>query len=151
MFYFPHDETRKVDVLVGCFLMIRRRALEQVGYLDEQFFIYVEDIDLCRRFRRSGWEVVFFPRAQAIHYKGASSSNAPIKFSVEQEKSVLQYWAKHHGKAAQLTLFCIIILQHLVRLLAGSFLYLLKPSDRKRLTGRIEENMICLRTLFHSC
>jgi GT2 family glycosyltransferase len=90
MFYFRHDKMQKVEVLVGCFLMIRRKALEQVGYLDEQFFMYAEDIDLCKRFWDAGWEVAFSPHAEAIHYRGASSANAPIRFSVEQEKSLLQ-------------------------------------------------------------
>ena len=151
MIYFKHDRIERVDVIAGCFMMVRRKALEQVGYLDEQFFIYSEDIDWCKRFRDAGWEAIFFPDARAIHYGGASSSNAPIRFSVEQEKALLQYWAKHHSKPAQLTIFIIIILKHLVRLLSGSLLYLIKPSDRRSLTAKIEQHIICLRSLLHNC
>src|SRR5665648_483189 len=74
MFFFKHDRICEVDVLSGCFLMVRRKALEQVGPLDEQFFIYSEDIDWCRRFCDADWEIVFFPEAKAIHYGGGSSS-----------------------------------------------------------------------------
>ena len=148
MFYFKHDKIKKVNVLVGCFLMVRRSACEQVGLLDEQFFMYAEDIDWCKRFWRAGWEVVFFPYAQAIHYRGASSFNSPIRFSVEQEKSLLKFWEKHHNKPAQLTIFFILILQHILRILSGSLLYLTKKSVRMNVALRIEMNITCLRSLF---
>lgn len=149
MFYFKHDKIKKVDVLVGCFLMVRRSAFAQVGLLDEQYFMYAEDVDWCKRFWKAGWEVVFFPDAQAIHYRGASSSNSPLQFSLEQEKSSLKYWKKHHSKPAQITIFFIIILKHILRILSGSLLYLTKPSARMKIVPQIEQNIRCLRSLFH--
>lgn len=149
MFYFQHDKIKKVDVLVGCFLMVRRSAFEQVGFLDEQFFIYAEDVDWCKRFWKADWEVVFFPDAQAIHYRGASSSNSPLQFSLEQEKSSLKYWKKHHSKPARITIFFIIILKHILRILSGSLLYLTKPSIRMKIAPQIEQHIRCLRSLFH--
>ena len=70
MFYFAHDRTQAVDVLVGCFSMIRRETFDQVGLLDEGLFMYGDDVDWCRRARNGGWEVVFHPDGQAIHDRG---------------------------------------------------------------------------------
>lgn len=151
MYYFHHDRIERVQVISGCFMMVRRKALEQVGYLDNQFFMYSEDVDWCKRFWDNGWEAIFFPDAQAIHYGGASASNAPIRFSVEQEKALLQYWAKHHRKPAQLMIFIIIFLKHFVRLISGSVLYLIKSSDRLKLSAYIDEHITCIRALIHHC
>ena len=61
MFYFPHDRTLIVDVIVGCFSMIRRETFDEVGLLDECLFMYGDDVDWCRRARNAGWQVVFPP------------------------------------------------------------------------------------------
>jgi GT2 family glycosyltransferase len=123
---FSHEKTADVEVLNGWFWMVRREALDQVGLLDEQFFIYGEDLDWCNRFRKLGWRIVFFADAKAIHYGGASSSAAPVRFYLEMQRANLQYWRKHHG-AVGLALNCAIVtLQHAVRLICYSALSFLK-------------------------
>jgi len=86
-----------VDVLVGCFSMIRRETFDEVGLLDENLFMYGDDVDWCRRCWKAGWEVVFFPGARAIHDRGKITASYPVRFAVAQQKSVLYYWRKHHG------------------------------------------------------
>ena len=68
MTFWPHDSIRDVNVINGCFWMVKREALDEVGLLDERFFIYAEDKDWCKRFWDAGWKVVYFPEAKAIHY-----------------------------------------------------------------------------------
>jgi GT2 family glycosyltransferase len=150
MFYFKHDAILSVEVLAGCFLMVRREAFEQAGYLDDQFFMYAEDIDWCKRFHQAGWQIVFFPDAEAIHYGGASSANSPLRFSVAQEKSLFQYWAKHHGTISRFALFCIIILQHTLRIISESLLYVFKPTTRARNQLQLQKHFSCLRSLFRT-
>jgi len=150
MFYFKHDAILSIEVLAGCFLMVRRDAFEQVGYLDDQFFMYAEDIDWCKRFHRAGWQIVFFPEAEAIHYGGASSANSPLRFSVAQEKSLFQYWAKHHGTISRFALFCIIILQHTLRIISESLLYVFKPTTRAKNQLQLQKHFSCLRSLFRA-
>ncbi len=86
-----------MDVLVGCFSFIRREAFDAVGLLDEKLFMYGDDVDWCRRCWKAGWEVVFFPGAQAIHDRGKTTAPYPVRFAVAQQRSVLYYWSKHHG------------------------------------------------------
>jgi GT2 family glycosyltransferase len=112
-----HCTLGSVDILSGCFWLARRRALDQVGLLDESFFIYGEDMDWCKRFRDAGWDVVFVPHAYAIHYGGASSANAPIRFFVEKQKADVQYWRKHHALGAVAGYYFIALLYHCLRIL----------------------------------
>ncbi len=63
-----HTQTQDVDYLLGAAMFIRRKALEQVGGFDPEFFVYFEDQDLCRRFWKKGWRVVYHPETELIHY-----------------------------------------------------------------------------------
>ena len=71
-----------VEVLSGCFWMAGRTAVAEVGGLDERFFFYSEDLDWCKRFKNAGWKLMFVPEATATHFGGASSSNAPLRYSI---------------------------------------------------------------------
>lgn len=146
--FFPHDKTRDVDVLSGCFMMVRRKALSQVGPLDERFFFYAEDKDWCKRFRDAGWRNVFYPNAKAIHFGGSSSANAPIKFYIEMQKANIQYWRKHHGRAAQFIYLFIIFLHQIIRVIRGAAVFILKPSERNSSAKKIKRSVSCLKWLF---
>src|SRR5271154_3287028 len=115
MFYFPHDRTRTVDVIVGCFSMIRREAFDDVGLLDEGLFMYGDDVDWCRRARNAGWQVVFYPDARAIHDRGKTTAPFPVRFAVAQQRSVLHYWMKHHTFLGVLGIRSIMFFHHLLR------------------------------------
>jgi GT2 family glycosyltransferase len=115
MFYFPHDRTLTVDVLVGCFSMIRREALDTVGLLDEGLFMYGDDVDWCRRARNAGWQMVFHPGGQAIHDRGKTTAPYPVRFAVAQQRSVLHYWTKHHSSLGVLGIRSIMLFHHLLR------------------------------------
>lgn len=127
--YWTQNSLREVDILIGCFWLIRRQALEQVGLLDETFFIYGEDMDWCRRFWGKGWLVVFLPSAEAIHYGGGSSSNAPIRFYIEKQKADLQYWKKYHSDTAVVCYLLISSLHMLLRMVGYSFRIFLNPAE----------------------
>lgn len=131
MFYFAHDRELPVDVLVGCFWMVRREAFEKAGLLDEDFFIYAEDVDWCRRCWDAGWRVVFYPGPQAIHYRGGSSANDPARFALEQQKAVLHYWEKHHGLAGRLGARAIMEFRRLLRTPLKRFPRLTRSSTTK--------------------
>jgi hypothetical protein len=142
---FPHDTIREVDVLPGCFLMARREALSQVGLLDEQFFIYGEDKDWCRRFWQKDWKVVFYPHAEVIHFAKVSSSKQPTRFAVEKLKANYQYWRKHHGFLKRKTFLAIMTLHHFIRFSVWILVYLLENSNRASTGGCIRSNYSCLK------
>jgi GT2 family glycosyltransferase len=115
--FWDHHTCSPVDILSGCFWLVRKKALDDVGLLDEAFFMYGEDMDWCRRFWKKGWPIVFMPDAEAIHYGGVSSSNAPIRFFIEKQRADLQYWKKHHSWIAVKSFFVISCLHHVLRII----------------------------------
>ena len=147
MIYWPHDSVRSVEFLNGCFWCVRREALDSVGMLDENFFMYGEDIDWCKRYRDAGWDVVHYPGAEAIHFGGASSANAPIRFYIEMEKANLQYWEKHHGKFMKYIYNATIYLLQLNRLIAYSVLYILPLKNKEEKLFKIKRSAACLKWL----
>lgn len=151
MKYWAHAQIRKVDVLGGCFWMVRRKALDEVGLLDEDFFFYGEDIDWCRRFHDAGWDVVFYPASEAIHFGGASSSNAPVRFYLELQKADLHYWKKHYGWTGQSAYRMIILLRHLVRLPVYVLIYIFRPGARTNAIFKLKRALICIGWLLGLC
>jgi hypothetical protein len=147
MFHFKHDTMLHVDYLAGCFLMVRRKALDEVGLLDERFFIYQEEVDWCKRFRNQGWKVSFFPEAAAVHNHGASSSKEPVRFALAREKAVLQYWEKHYGPFSVMAIWSILFLNHALRIIPRLALYCVRGTHRFRLGQKIRMDLVCLSAL----
>jgi GT2 family glycosyltransferase len=142
---FDHRTTTSVEVLNGWFVVVRRSALERVGPLDPQFFMYGEDVDWCYRFHQAGEGVVFFAEAGAIHYGGASSSHAPLRFYLELYRATWQYWRKHHGALAQLGFLAAFAVHHAIRLLGSAFIYLCLPSQRPNTATKFKRSLACLQ------
>jgi len=143
--HWTHDAERPVDILSGCFWLVRREALDGVGLLDESFFMYAEDMDWCRRFWKGGWKVIYVPSAEAIHYGGASSGNAPVRFYIEKQRADLQYWKKHHSSVAVGCYFLILCLQQVLRAIGYTLAFGLKKKNRSAYRAKISRSMACLR------
>jgi GT2 family glycosyltransferase len=97
MTWWNRNDIREVDVVTGCFMFVRRKAIEQIGLLDERFFIYGEETDWCCRFKQAGWKVMFTPCANIIHLGGQSTQKKATAMVVQLRKSILQYMKKHHS------------------------------------------------------
>ena len=90
------DGIYEIDCLTGAFMFIRKIALEDIGGgLDETFFMYGEDIDLCYRIKKAGWKIVYFGKSKIIHYKGASSKKQKSKLIYEFYRAMYIYYKKH--------------------------------------------------------
>lgn len=142
---FDHNTTTPVEVLNGWFVVVRRSAIERVGLLDPQFFMYAEDLDWCYRFRQAGEKIVFFADASAIHFGGASSSQAPLRFYLELSRANCQYWRKHHGWLGQMMFLATSGIYHLVRLLGSAGMYLFSPSHRAENRARLHRSFVSLK------
>ncbi len=84
----------------GACLLARKPALDAVGGLDERFFLYEEDVDLCLRVRQAGWRILYTPRAVVMHHLGRSMETIPALSRLEYDRSHLRFYAKHRGPAA---------------------------------------------------
>jgi GT2 family glycosyltransferase len=97
MTWWNGTDTQEVDVVNGCFMLVRRQAVEQVGMLDERFFMYAEETDWCYRFKKAGWKTIFYPNAEIIHLNGQSSRMVRAEMLVQLRISILKFIYKHYG------------------------------------------------------
>ena len=145
--YRRQDSESPVDILSGCFWLVRKEALAEVGGLDESFFMYGEDMDWCKRFWAKGWPLAFVPSARAIHYGGGSSANAPVRFYIERQRADLHYWKKHHPPPAVGCYFVISCL-HLALRAAGYAIMLCCAKRRSEIhRHKFLRSRACLRWL----
>lgn len=124
--------------------MIRRKAMEEVGLLEERFFMYGEDIDWPKRFHTQGWRVVFYPKAVAIHHCAGSSSNAPTRFYVEMYRANMKYFQKHHDKVAVAAFWLATWLHQVVRIVGYGVLYVFDRSMRVSAGFKVRRSAACL-------
>lgn len=97
--YEDEDKTLEVAAVSGSCMLIRKEVVEQIGYLDEQFYAYQEDSDYCARVRKAGWKVIYMPEAQIIHYGGQGGSRVePYRSIIEWHRSYWLYYKKHLAK-----------------------------------------------------
>jgi len=93
---WKHDEVRDVDWVSGAAICIRRELYEKIGGFDEQFFMYMEDVDLCLRAHQAGFRVVYDPNAVITHAIGRSTDRMPVKMIRQFHKSMLLFYKKHY-------------------------------------------------------
>jgi GT2 family glycosyltransferase len=137
-------KTRQVDFIAGSFMLIRREVLEVGGLFDETFFFYSEDVDFCRRLTRSGWSIYYIPKAQAVHYGGASTSNAPTSFYVQQVLARLQYWWKHHDQRAFRPYVLVLMFHQAIRIIVNSVMSAVLPTHRESTAARANRSTAAL-------
>lgn len=100
---WDHASVRECDWLPGCYYLIRREVIEQVGLFDPRYFLYCEEVDHCQRVKQAGWKVVYYPDTTVVHIGGESAKSvgdlnaASRQISTLQIESELLYFRKHHG------------------------------------------------------
>ncbi len=95
------NESFEVDWVSGACLMVKKEAIREVGPLDERFWMYWEDADLCYRIKQKGWKVYCIPEAVVIHYEGKSvSKRTSSRCIIEFNKSVYRYYRKNHIRSS---------------------------------------------------
>ena len=95
--HWDHRDPQDVDALSGACMVVRREALDQVGLLDESFFMYSEDTELCFRLKQAGWRVVYWPEARIRHWGGYSTSQVRNAMGVEALRSTNHLFRKCYG------------------------------------------------------
>lgn len=95
---------REVEWVSGSAMLVRREALEQVGRFDEGYFMYVEDVDLCTRLRRAGWQVLFSPELEVVHQIGVSTKGQRGRMAFAHADSIYRYFSKFRATGASAAL-----------------------------------------------
>jgi len=146
--YVPQKVPVKVGWVSGACLMIRKRTMDEIGLLDENFFLFSEDVDWCIRASRKGWAVIFYPEATIIHYGGQSAQkNLALKISSFYQKR-FYFGKKHFGKLALLILKLISFFELIGKsLIVGIFLKMDSKERRARLNGYRQAFKLIFRTI----
>jgi len=147
MRHWEYDSHAEVGWLVGCFWLVRRTAVDQVGGLDERFFFYAEDVDWCKRFWDAGWKVVFVPEGTATHFGGGSSANAPLRYSAEKLKSNLMYWRKHYGSVGWSVCYLLAMVGHCFRFVVRGLFRIVGFAGGAENRLKLNEDLVCLKWL----
>ncbi len=98
MGYLSADETHEMDAGTGACLMLRRTAIDRVGFFDPSYYMYGEDLDLCQRLKQGGWKIFYLPSASALHVKGASTRQATQRMLYEFHRAMWRFHHKHHAE-----------------------------------------------------
>jgi hypothetical protein len=106
----------EVDSVIGACMMVRRKALEQVGLLDEEYFLFLEETDWCYRMKKAGWKIYHIPQAEVLHFQGKSAEAEKGKARIEYYRSRYHYFRKNRGSFQSSVLFIGLIIKLSVEL-----------------------------------
>jgi GT2 family glycosyltransferase len=94
--WFLGERPFEVETLLGACLLARREAIESIGFLDEGYFMYAEELDWCRRAWQAGWKLYCVPQAEIVHYEGQATRQFQAQMLVELWRSRLRLFARHY-------------------------------------------------------
>ncbi len=126
------DTIQEVDVLMGACLILRCETFRQVGFLDEDYFIYSEEVDLCYRVQQAGWRLYWVPQAQIIHYGGQSTQLVAQEMFLRLYQGKIIYFRKHYGRLAVQIYKLILYAASLWRLALTPLIFFEEPSQRQQ-------------------
>jgi GT2 family glycosyltransferase len=98
MTWWSRNDSREVDVVTGCYMLVRKETIDEVGLMDERFFMYAEETDWCYRFKAKGWKNRFTPDAEIIHIGGASAAKLGARRAQMIDQSMVRYMFKHWSR-----------------------------------------------------
>lgn len=127
---WDHNSSREVECLVGACMMVRREVIDQVGPLDEDFFMYGEDMEWCHRIKKGGWQVFYYSEPQILHVGACSTAQNSAEMGVEYLQSMALFFRKYRGPGYALAYRILV----LATTLAKHFLF----SVGHRLAGNFQ-------------
>jgi len=142
MTWWDRRNAREVDVISGCFMLVRREAIDQVGPMDDGFFMYAEETDWCHRFKAAGWKNLYAPNGQIIHLGGQSTARVSVSMTVQMRLSILRFIRKHRPWPVY-TVCCVLIsLFFLARVPAWLFMWIFVAKSRSQSRARLQAYLL---------
>ena len=144
----PHfySKIREVDWILGAAFILSKSVIKQIGSLDEEFFMYGEEVDLCYRIKKGGWKVYFCPEAKIIHLLGVSEKKVDDKTIARRVKSNHCYYVKRYGFIGSILVCCFLMFSSGRRLMIWSIGFFFFPSNRNEIRRKIKHNWIIFKT-----
>jgi GT2 family glycosyltransferase len=132
--FLSDNETHEVDSVMGAYMLVRGRTLEEVGLFDERFFMYGEDLDLAFRAKERGWKVFYFPAVEVLHHKGASSRKQSERSIREFYRAMHVFYRKHYSGRYNGLINAVVTLGITARGRLALVQNAMRPTERKRVT-----------------
>jgi hypothetical protein len=137
-----------VEWIAGSTMLLRKEALDEAGLMDENIFIFFEDIDICLRIREAGWKIMVNPEVSVIHHRGESAKTEPFNSSIHYRRSHLYVWGKHHSTLSLQFLKIYLIIKFILHLARTQVASLIKHSERAILTSRSRHIVDLIKLVF---
>jgi GT2 family glycosyltransferase len=150
---FHYDIQKDVDQVIGAALLTRKSVIEQVGDMDESFFMYYEEVDLCYRIKNANWRIVYLPTTVITHLGGSSANQIPVDKHIMAMTSLVKFFRKHRGKFATGVFILIfkpaIVLKDFINIVTGSFAYIfatavLNKKNRQKSAAKVKSSIALL-------
>jgi GT2 family glycosyltransferase len=132
MTWWNFDSAREVETICGSCSLVRKKAIEQVGLMDEAYFVYGDDPDWCYRFKKNGWKIMFTPDGEIIHYGGQTTKQMAREFKLQLYGSILIFMKLHRGRLTFILARFLTALFLFVRVPYWLAVAILRKSERKR-------------------
>lgn len=129
---WPVDAPRPVDTVQGASLIVRREVIDQVGLLDESYFMYSEEVDWCRRIHQAGWQIYWVPQSHVVHFGGQSTRQVAATMFVQLYRAKLQYFRKHYGPGYGALYKGELFAASAARLMLAPLAWLVRPDERSQ-------------------
>lgn len=144
---YSQNIIEEVDILSGCFWMIKREALVEIGLLDENFFFYGEDRDYCKRMWLAGWKVIYNPEYLIIHHEGGSSKARPLQYYIQLEKAYIGFWKKYHSWLSNIFYYYFRVVYHTIRFTLTIAINICDVMNKRRNKEKALRHWSCIRML----
>ncbi len=135
MLDWGHDDERQVDQPQGACLLIRRELFNQIGLLDEGYFMLFEEVDWCYRAKQAGWQIWFTPQARILHHLGQAIKQVKTKMILSSHRGMYRFWQKHHSNNKNYlnaTVYGALMMLAYLRILTYTFRKMLLPLKKTR-------------------
>jgi GT2 family glycosyltransferase len=132
MSYWDFNDVREVDAIMGAFMLVRKMAVDQVGMMDDSYFMYSEEMDWCFRFKKRGWKTLYNPYVQTVHLWGGSSKRMKVEMFLQLYRSKVEFFRKNYGPLSASGLKLILGFGCLLRIGPGLIYYRRSSDPNKR-------------------
>jgi len=133
---WKRTDQRDVEVVSGCFMLVRASAIEEIGMLDERFFFFGEETDWCNRFQQAGWRLRFAPVGEITHHGGGSVRKLDYKRDLMLSSAMVALHLKHGGRVAGISAYVIVLVFNLSRALFWTAATCLLRSEHAKTRSR---------------
>ena len=129
MTHFNYRTIKKVQVILGAFMMVDKKVIDKIGPMDDRFFMYSEETDWCYRAVKAGFENIFYPDAKIIHLGEQSTRQSSVEMFIELHKSHHKYIDKHYNKLYLLAVKIVLVVGLILRLILSFLAYIFSRSN----------------------